>query len=457
MFQRYFDAGLAQASYLVACARTRQAVIIDPRRDIDVYVAAARQQQLQIAAAIETHIHADFVSGARELAALGVRVVAGPGSSLAYPAHAVQHQDAIQFGDLSLQFLHTPGHTPEHISIVTRAPGEPDRVFTGDTLFVAAVGRPDLLGDSVTHALAEHLFDSLFNVLLALDDAVEIHPGHGAGSLCGTGIAADPRSTIGRERMSNPMLKHRTREEFVEAVLGDLPETPPYFRRMKRMNQQGPPLLNLGEAVPLLASIPADAAYRALREGAAMIDLRSDRAFSTAHPPGALNIAMGPSIGYWAAWILEANAPILLMGGNDHEAAEVARQLLRVGLDDVVGLVEGGFDGWIAAGLPVKSTPEMSLEDLQKRVATGERLGIVDVRTPHEWRLGHIEGSIHLPVGDIPARAHELPRDVLLVTICEGGYRSSLAASLLAREGFPAVANVRGGMAAYRAALVNRA
>ena len=230
MFQRYYDAGLAQASYLVACARTRQAIVIDPRRDVDVYVAAARQQQLTIVAAIDTHVHADFVSGARELAALDVPVISGPGSALGYPAREAHHDERLSFGDLALQFLHTPGHTPEHISILVRQPGEPARVFTGDTLFVGAVGRPDLLGATVTRALADDLHHSLFHVLLALDDSVEVHPGHGAGSLCGTGIGSAAHSTIGHERRSNPMLAYRTREDFVAAVLADLPETPQVLR-----------------------------------------------------------------------------------------------------------------------------------------------------------------------------------------------------------------------------------
>ena len=243
MFQRYFDAGLAQASYLLACDRTRDAVVIDPRRDVDIYVAAAAQSNLKIVAAIETHIHADFLSGARELAAVGVTTLAGPGASLRFPAREVTHNEDMTIGDLALRFLHTPGHTPEHISVLARQPGEATRVFTGDTLFVGAVGRPDLLGEALMRRLAGQLYDSLFDTLLALDDGVEVHPGHGAGSLCGAGIGSEPYSTIGRERRSNPMLAHTNRDQFIASVLGDLPETPPYFPRMKRVNAEGPPVL----------------------------------------------------------------------------------------------------------------------------------------------------------------------------------------------------------------------
>lgn len=452
MFQRYYDVGLAQASYLVACARSRQAVVIDPRRDIDIYVAAARQHQLSIVAAIETHVHADFVSGARELAALGVRIIAGPGSSLGYPAREARHDERLSFGDLALQFLHTPGHTPEHISILATHPGEPTRVFTGDTLFVGAVGRPDLLGTSLTHALAGDLYRSLFHVLLALDDSVEVHPGHGAGSLCGTAIGSDASSTIGHERRSNPLLEYDTRDEFVAAVLADLPETPGYFARMKRVNQQGPPVLQLGAEQARPTKLNASAAGDALRDGALLIDLRPAEAFCAEHPVGAINIGFGATVGYWAGWIVPADTPVVLFGVGEREAAEVVRQLLRVGLDSIAGFVEGDLGAWRAAGLPLARTPQISGPELHDRLARGDRVTIVDVRTPYEWRSGHIEGSVHAPVGDIPSRARELGRSAPLVTICEGGYRASLAASLLASAGVAAVASVTGGMTAFRAA-----
>ena len=454
MFQRYYDAGLAQASYLLACARTRQAIVIDPRRDIDIYVAAARQQQLDLVAAIETHVHADFVSGALELRALGAQVIVGPGSSMHYAAHEARDDERRTFGDLSLRFLHTPGHTPEHMSIVAHHPGEPERVFTGDTLFVGAVGRPDLLGAAQTRSLAGQLHESLFGVLLALDDAVEVHPGHGAGSLCGTGIGTEPHSTIGLERRSNPMLKQRTRDEFVSAVLADLPETPQYFARMKRVNQQGPPLLRLAEGYAGIPAIPPAVASAAIRDGAVLIDLRPADAFASEHPDGAINLAFGASVGYWAGWVVPAESAIVLIATGEREASEVGRQLLRVGLDFVAGFVENGLEGWRSAGLPLASNPQISASELHQRRSRGEPITIVDVRTPLEWRRGHIDGSVHLPVGEIPARAGELPSDGLLVTICEGGYRSSLAASLLARARSGAVANVPGGMAAYRAAMV---
>jgi hydroxyacylglutathione hydrolase len=452
MFQRYFDAGLAQASYLVACDRTREAVVIDPRRDVDVYVAAAAQSNLTIVAAIETHIHADFVSGARELQSIGAETLAGPGASLKFPAREVKHNERVVVGDLTLQFLHTPGHTPEHISIVTDHPGEPRRVFTGDTLFVGAVGRPDLLGEALMQQLAGELHDSLFHTLLTLDDDVQVHPGHGAGSLCGAGIGAEPFSTVGRERASNPLLAHKDRGQFIASVLGDLPETPPYFARMKRLNCEGPPLLDLARGYRGVAPLDLDSAAAAVRAGAVPIDLCDDDTVCGEHIATALRIAFGPKIGYWAGWVLAERSRIVLLTPVPSRAAEAGRQLLRVGFDTIDGYVAAPASAWQATGFPVSRVTQISVGELRER---GSALTLLDVRSEREWNAGHVAGAIHIPIGDVNARAADLSRDTPIATICEGGYRSMLAASILMRAGFPNVLNVAGGMAAYRAAVVD--
>lgn len=452
MFQRYFDEGLAQSSYLLGCDRTREAVVIDPRRDIDAYVASARQLGLRLNYAIETHVHADFVSGARELGALGARTISGPGAGLEFDAHEAADGELLRVGDLSLRFLHTPGHTPEHISILVESPGEPTRLFTGDALFVGAVGRPDLLGEEQTRLLAGQLHDSLFNTILPLGEDVEVHPGHGAGSLCGAGIGGDPHTTIGRERHFNPMLQHASREAFVEAVLADLPETPPYFTRMKRINKQGPAVRGLaGERVSVCAMTPADAATAA---GAALLDLRGADAFCEAHPRGAVNIGFGPKVGYWAGWVVPADARVILVASSPQEAEEAGRQLLRVGLDGpdgTIGYVDGGMDAWRAAALPTSAIARISVGDLRERLTRRDGLTVIDVRTPREWRQGHLDGTVHVPVGNVTEFAATRASDEPIAAICEGGYRSCLAASLLARAGLTDIVNVTGGMAAYRA------
>jgi hydroxyacylglutathione hydrolase len=456
MFQRFFDEGLAQASFLIACARTREAAVVDPRRDIDIYVAAARQQQLTLACAIETHVHADFVSGARELSALGVRVVTGPGASLAYEHHEARHRERLTLGDLDLEFLHTPGHTPEHISILVHEPNQPRRLLSGDTLFVGGVGRPDLLGEGQSRQLAGQLFDSLFEIILALDDATEVHPGHGAGSLCGAGIGKEPHSTIGQERRVNQMLQHSTKDAFVRAVLADLPETPAYFSRMKRVNQRGAAVMRLGGPIDPPDPIPPPEALAVTRNGGVVLDVRASDAFGAGHPAGAINIPFGTKVGYWAGWVIPADLSIVLLteaatGARHPQAAEIRRQLLRVGLDSVAGIIDGGFDAWHSSGLPVSTVEQITASELNERLERADRPGLVDVRTAQEWQAGHIDGAVHVPVGDLSARVAELPRDVPIAAICETGFRSSLATSLLERAGVNRVINVSGGMAAYRA------
>jgi hydroxyacylglutathione hydrolase len=449
MFERLSDEGLAQSSYLIACERTRMAAVIDPRRDIDAFISTATRHGLTIAYAIETHIHADFVSGARELAALGARVVAGPGAALRFPFHEAAHGESLYLGDISIEVLHTPGHTPEHISLLVREPDRPARLFTGDTLFVGAVGRPDLLGADQARALAGQLYDSLFGTLLALDDDVELYPGHGAGSLCGAGIGKAPHSTIGQERRGNPLLQQPSKPAFIAAVLDDLPETPPYFPRMKDVNRHGPIVRGLGSGVPPPSPLAARDAAALVEDGALVIDLRSPEAFAAGHPSGAMNIGFGPRIGYWAGWIVTPATPLVLLASHPDQAADANRQLARLGFDDVVGSVDGGFDAWRAAEGRVAQVEIISARELRDRLERRERMTLVDVRTRHEWLDGHIDSAINIPVGDLPQRAEALRGPDVVATICETGYRSSLASSLLERAGVHVV-NVSDGTSAYR-------
>lgn len=448
MFQRFFDEGLAQASFLVACDRTRQAIVVDPRRDAAIYAAAARQHGLTITAAVETHVHADFVSGSRELATTGARVIAGPGSQLQFENHEVHDGEQLRVGDVTVTFLHTPGHTPEHITVKIEEPGAAVRLCTGDLLFVGGVGRPDLLGEAQTRQLAHSLFDSLQR-LLAMDDGVEVHPGHGAGSLCGAGIGKDPCSTIGRERRSNPMLQYRDRAAFVDAVLSDLPETPAYFARMKRVNSQGPAVLGLIETTPNLPQIAPAAAAALAADGALVLDLRSSVDFSSAHADGALNFPHGSKVGYWAGFVLTPDTPLLLMADEPAQAQDAYVQLLRVGLDDVAGAIAGGFGAWSRAGLPTAALSQMSAAELRAALDARQPWHVVDVRTPREWSAGHVEGSVNIPLGNLQSRLNDVPEGPVAV-ICEGGYRSALASSLLAHEGVRELVNVPDGMTGYR-------
>ena len=449
MFQRFFDEGLAQASFLIGCDRTRQAVVIDPRRDAAIYPAAAAPHGATIAAAIETHVHADFVSGARELAAAGARVITGPDSGVAFPHEEAADGQRLQIGDLTLTFLHTPGHTLEHICILAELPGAPPRLFTGDLLFVGGVGRPDLAGEALTRRLAADLFDSLQRVM-RLDDRTEVHPGHGAGSLCGAGIGKEPSTTIARERRQNAMLQYDTKDALVGAVLGDLPPTPPYFARMKRINADGPALLSSLRNPAKLPAIAPAAVAALLADGAVLIDFRTVQDFGAGHPSGALNIGFGSKIGYWAGWVVPPDVPIVLLSEDPSQLAEAATQLFRVGLDRVEGALAGGFEAWSRAGLPIESIEQIAAAELRDAVKAGEPMQLLDVRSPKEYADGHVDGAINIPVGELASRAGELRRDAPTAVMCEDGYRSALAASLLQQEGFARLANVTGGMAAFR-------
>ena len=451
MFQRHFDEGLAQASFFIGCPRTRQAIVIDPRRDVDVYVEAAQAAGYRIVYSIETHVHADFACGSNELAAIGAKTICGPGSRLQYPNHEVAHGETLQVGDLALEFLHTPGHTPEHISILVRQPDAPVRLFSGDTLFVGAVGRPDLLGEEQTRQLARQLYDSLFSKILTLDSDVEVHPGHGSGSLCGAGIGSDPFTTVGQERRFNPMLQHKSEEAFVAAVLSDLPDTPPYFPRMKKLNAAGPPVLGLAQGYQGPSAVSASAAAEAMRGGAILVDLRKAEVFASGHPRGALNLGYGPKIGYWGGYVLPTEARVFLLGASEREITDAARQLLRIGLSHIDGFVDGGFEAWRTDGLPVGTITLTNVAELEGSLQGTAAPLVIDVRTTKEWNKEHIEGAMHIPLGDLETRAAEIPRDRMAATMCEAGYRSSLAASVLARAGVERLINVTGGMAAWRA------
>jgi hydroxyacylglutathione hydrolase len=449
MFVRLFEEGLAQTSFVIGCERTKQAVVIDPRRDVSVYVAAARQHRARITHAIETHVHADFVSGARELAATGARVVTGPGSGVAFEHEEAHDGSTMQVGDLSLTFLHTPGHTPEHISILAVYPGQPARVFTGDLLFVGAVGRPDLLGDAQARKLARQLHHSIARIMSLADD-VEVHPGHGAGSLCGAGIGRDPSSTIARERRQNPLVQYADEDAFVSAVLGDLPETPPYFARMKHVNTQGPAVLGLIDHRPQPPFIRPSAGAALVADGALLLDLRDPDAFGAGHPEGAINIPYGTKVGYWAGWVVPADNPVVLLANHHAETEEAGMQLLRVGIDRIEGTINGAFEGWCAASLPTSAIDQIEAAELRGAMRRHEGMYVLDVRSEREWRDGHIDGAVNIPAGALTTRAAEVPRNATVVVVCEGGYRSSLAASLLAREGVRP-SNLAGGMSAYRA------
>jgi hydroxyacylglutathione hydrolase len=448
--------GLGHLSALVSDRANGVAAVVDPRRDVDVYLDAAAAEGVRITHVLETHLHNDYVSGGRELAALvGARHVIGAGAELRYAHQPIRHGDAIGVGDLRLTALETPGHTPEHVAYgladTTRAT-EPAVLFTGGSLLVGAVGRTDLLGEENAIPYARQMFRSLHEVVLRHEDFVGIYPTHGAGSLCSTGIASTPSSTIGFERRYNPMLRSTEVEEFVRALLGNQPAFPRYFARMRPLNQAGPTLL--GGRVPAPHPLSVEAVRDALARDALLVDARDPRAHAAGHVPDSVSIPAGPSFGTWLGWVVEHDRPVILLLDDDAEWDDLIRQALRIGYEEIRGHVAGGLEAWRRASFPIEATRSMAAVELGRLAGAGGSGSplVVDVRQASEYAAGHVPGSLHIRAADLPSRLEDLPRDRTIATICASGYRSSIAASLLKRAGFRNVAAVTDGVPAWESA-----
>ncbi|MGE5277971.1 MAG: MBL fold metallo-hydrolase [Acidobacteriota bacterium] len=451
-FKQFYLGCLAQASYLIG--DSGEAAVVDPRRDVDEYLEEARRQGLTIRHVIETHLHADFVSGHRELAErAGAKIYFGAKAGARFDHVAVREGDEIRMGSVVLRFLETPGHTPESVSVVvtdTSASPEPVAVLTGDTLFIGDVGRPDLLGARMSaQELAGLLYDSLHEKLLALPDATAVYPAHGAGSLCGRNISSETSSTIGEQRRFNYALQPMGREEFVRMMTTDLPEAPAYFGRDVALNRAGAREL---AQLPEPPACPPEAAARLAQRGATVLDTRPAAAYGAAHVPGSLHIGLSGQFASWAGALLSPETPIVLVAEEPERASEARVRLARVGLENVAGWLEGGIEGWEESGRELTATEQMAPDELRARLREGSRLSVLDVRRPPEWRAGHIENALHVPLAELAARAGELPQDAPLAIICASGYRSSIASSVLERLGIRQVSNVVGGMTAWTAA-----
>ena len=457
LLERFEVKGLAHYSYALGCTDSRKLVFIDPKRDIDTYLDFARQAGYAIAGVLETHIHADFASGARQLAhdaAAPLHVSAydqGETFEVRHPHFDLRDGQRIELGKLRITAMHTPGHTPEHVSFLVAREGDaaPVAMFSGDFLFVGSVGRPDLLGEGATLSLADALYRSVQTMLAKLPDSLAVYPAHGAGSLCGAGMAGAASSTLGQERLSNPYLEPGlSRETFVERLLGSTPPFPPYYRRMKRLNADGPPALepDLGQR----AIAPEE--FSALVEsGYTVIDLRGQADFGAGHISGAFGIGLGNLLSVWSSWVVPYETPLLLVTPDPSMLDDAVRCLTRVGLDDVRGYLEGGIAAWVSKGLATRKLPQTPPQQLFARIQSAEDVRVLDVRSAAEFASGHIQGAVNILVGELPQRVAEAPRDAdLLAITCGGGYRSTVAASILERAGFTNVANVPGGMGAWR-------
>ena len=448
-----FTEGVAHLSYLIGDKATGKAAVIDPRRDVDVYIELARKNKLSITHVLETHIHADFVSGTRELVdrtgtAKAVLSVEG-GAQYGFECGKLKDGDKIDLGRMILTGRHTPGHTPEHISFLaaeSNRPETPFAVFSGDALFADSVGRPDLLGSDQIDILARQLFASLRNFYLKLDDGVRVHPAHGAGSPCGADIADRLVTTIGYERTHNKALQFTDESAFVEFVLSTAPPEPVYYQRMKKENAEGPEVLGRLPTCPPVVAKEFQKVVAA--KGSQLVDNRQMLAFGGGHINGALSIGPHPELSIWAGWMLDPEKPIILVLQKDADLPEVQRQLLRVGYSKFGGYLLGGMDEWDSAGLPLARLPQMTVHEVKERAVDVQ---VLDVRSPEEWEDGHIPGAQYIFLPELEKKADRLNKKKPVAVYCDSGYRASLAASLLLGNGFTEVRNVPGSWKAWKA------
>ena len=448
-FEQFYLGCLAHASYMLGSEG--EAVVVDPQRDVEIYLKAANDRGLKIAHIFETHLHADFVSGHIELAArTGATIHISAKAEATFPHAAMQDATEVKIGKLQIAALETPGHTPEGLCLVItdeEKSAKPWAVLTGDTLFIGDVGRPDLSKAHTPQQLAGMLYDSLHNKLLKLNDDVLVYPAHGAGSLCGRNMRAERSSTIGTERLTNYALQIKSRDEFIRQLTENLPSRPEYFLQDAQMNRAGAPALN---DLPELPPVSAQELKTLLEQEVFALDVRPNADFAAAHVPGSINIALSGQFASWAGAILGLDARPVLIADTQEQYAEARLRLARIGIEDPRGFLQGGIAAWKQAGFPLAQLPQITPQDLQDRWR-GNQLQILDVRREAEWQAGHIEGAAWWPLDNFRVSAPEVDLVAPLAVHCQGGYRSMIACSLLLRAGVN-VLNVAGGFDAWHQA-----
>jgi glyoxylase-like metal-dependent hydrolase (beta-lactamase superfamily II)/rhodanese-related sulfurtransferase len=441
------DRGLGNGSYLVRVADGR-AVLVDPDRRTRRYLAAAEDRGLEIVAVLETHLHADFVSGALEIrAATGAEVYEPAEAGVSFPHRSVEPGERLDLGEVEVEVIATPGHAPEHVAYLFRHPGDAAPVlFSGGALIVGGAARTDLSGPELTEHLTRHAYETLQHAFVDLPDETPLMPTHGSGSFCSTGSGKELTSTLGEERATNPLLS-MSDHTFVESWPATFPRTPAYFSRMREVNWAGPRLrTDIETPRPLAPKVFADAASE---PGSVVVDARDPGSYAVAHGEGALAIPFRDSFPTWLGWLVPADALLLLVLGGD-PLDDVVDACALVGFDRFVGYLDGGIDAWREAGLPVRSLPAIGAEDTVPWLQMGTQP--LDVREPDELERGTVAGAVSVPLGDLPQAASTLPTGRPLLVYCASGLRSTTAASLLERAGVGPVVNLRGGYGAWQEA-----
>lgn len=452
IFEQIQTDGIAELSYLVGDDSAGVAAVIDPRADVDCYLELARAKQVSITHIFETHIHADLVSGARELWArvesAKIFVSREGGARYGFAHEPIRDGDTFKLGDVLITVRHTPGHTPEHIAYLVAEKDHPDApwgVLTGDSLFVSSAGRPDLLGSGQAKKLAEQQFHTLLDFYLKLADGVIIYPAHGHGSPCGADIGDRLSSTIGYERRFNAFLQFQDVKSFTDYALSTAPPAPTYYPRMKKVNAKGPEVLG---NLPKVRGLPPKFFKEAIADqDNVLIDTRMMLAFGGGHIKGALSIGGAPMLSVWAGWLLDSDKPILLVLESDDKLDEIVSLFLRTGYSKFAGYLVGGMKAWNNAGLPLDEVGQMTVHEIKTR---GKKLQLLDVRSPDEWKGGHIPNAHHIFLGDLRGKLGELDKDKPTAVYCDSGYRASIASSILKQEGFGCVCNVPGSWQAWK-------
>ncbi len=464
LLKYFYDDKIAHASYMVGCQATGEAIIIDPGRDIKIYLEEAKAQEMKIVAATETHIHADFVSGSRELAEqVGARLYLSDEGDENwkylyldnYDHELVKDGSLFYIGNIKFEVVHTPGHTPEHISFLitdTAGANAPMGIFTGDFVFVGDVGRPDLLEEAAgikgtSEPGARRMFSSIQR-FKELPDYTQVWPAHGAGSACGKALGAIPSSTVGYEKLFNAALVFNNEDKFVQALLSGQPEAPKYFAMMKRLNKEGPPVLN---GLPQPEKLDLARLKAVLAEGLKVVDTRSAEEFAAGHIPGTINIPGDNSFTNWAGWLLDYDEPFYLIA-SPASMGQVVHDLVYIGLDNIGGyFVPAIIEAWQDAGQQLQRYDLTTPAEIADKVAKGE-VTVVDVRGLSEWNEGHIPGAKHLMLGYLADRVQQIPTDKPVVVQCRTSNRSAIAASILQAKGITNVMKLQGGYQEWAAA-----
>ena len=450
LLKHFFTGKIAHSSYILAGKNS--CAVIDPQRDVDFYISEARSLGVDITHIVQTHLHADFISGHMDLAKTGAKIYAPKSARCTFDHVPLSEGDTVELEDMVLKVLETPGHTPEHLSYIVIDKSRSDTpvgAFVGDTLFVGDVGRPDLFPD-IARELAAHLYDSLHGKLLQLPDHVEVYPAHGAGSLCGRAMGAKWTTTIGYERRFNEALQIKDKSTFINSLTQNMPPAPDHFSRCSDINRQGP--TRLADLSPM-AELSTNQFKKEMGNPEMLVlDTRSYHAFAAQHITGAWHLDLNGNFPTFSGWVLPTDKDILLVADNYKKALEANTWARRVGVDRIVGYLDGGMMAWAVAGFEASSNKLLSVEDLHDMIDGHVDFVLLDVRAPLEYEDNHIIGAINIPVAELRTRYEELNKDKTTVLICSSGNRSSLGVSILEQHGFKEIYNVAGGMTGYSAA-----